>query len=874
VETSLLATKLLIPPERPGLVSRPRLTERMRAALTCSLMLISAPAGFGKTTVVSQWARQNKDRCRIGWVSLDEGDNDPVRFWGYFIASFKTLGTATGESASSMLQFSQRYSTEPVLTALINDLAAVPEEFAVVLDDYHLIKSEVVHDSLTFMIKHIPSRMHIVIATRADPPLPLAHYRGHGAMLEIGADDLRFTLEEATTLLRGLPDVQLAADDVSALNVRAEGWAAGLKLAALSLGQRKDVKSFINNFSGSQRYVMDYLMEEVLRSQPAEVENFLLKTSVLERLSASLCDAVTERSGCANLLKRLESSFGGFLVPLDESRRWYRYHHLFAGLLRNQSEAAFGVPEINIIHRRASRWYEENGFTDDAVNHALAAHDIEGAVRLIGTVAETLNKKGERATLLGWLNQIPNDVVQSDPSLYVQYAYALVTFGRVESAEAALAYLEHTAQDDTALQGKVATLQAIMQERQGNIPRVVELADKALSLLPPDELLHRCLANYLVGFVQYFLGFLDKASPRLIEAHKTGQQVENYYVAAASLNFLAGITRHRGKLHEALDMAKRALEIAGQNPAAAVPHNMLCVISYELDDLEAAAEHARLSVEWTHRGGNAEAHVAGHLYEAQIYLARGDVALAAKAMEDSWEVARDLTLSPFFRARNAIGRVIFAIRQDDLDTAKEWGRRLLEFADVFPFEFAHVPARLLIALGKKEAAAEELRGLYHRAIRVDAQGLIIAIRVYQALAAATQSEALDYLTKALVKGEPEGYIRSFVDEGRLLAPLLRSAMARGVTPEYTAHLLNIIRTEERRQPGVVGVASHYSSRLLSEREIEIVRFMEAGLSNLQIAGKLIVTVGTVKAHVYNIMHKLNAQNRTQAVARARELRLL
>lgn len=512
MDTSLLTTKLYVPSVRPGFVTRPRLVERLQGALSCSLTLISAPAGFGKTTLVSEWARQSRGQSHIAWVSLDEGDNDPVRFWDYFITALKTLQPATGETASALLHAPQSYPTESVLTALINDLSATPDDFIVILDDYHLIKAGPIHAGMTFLLDHLPPKMHLVIATRVDPSLPLAHFRGRGTMLEIGADDLRFTLDEATDLLNKREGLNITTEDVSALNTRTEGWAVGLKMAALSMRGRKDISGFLTSFTGSQRYIMDYLVEEVLRQQSPEVQDFLLKTSALERLTAPLCDSVTGHSSSREMLVKLEQA-NLFLIPLDESRQWYRYHHLFAELLRHQLEVSSGMEEMTRLHQRASQWYEEHDFVDDGVRHALAARDWDRAMRLIYDPDEKRIKRGEYATLLSWLKAVPDEILRTHHQLYRQLAHVLVHGASdFESAQTVLSYLKREVRDDTDLQGEIALLEAAIARIENRQERAIYLSEKALRLLAPDNLRARSSAAFSLGMRQWEQGFLQRPS--------------------------------------------------------------------------------------------------------------------------------------------------------------------------------------------------------------------------------------------------------------------------------------------------------------------------------------------------------------------------
>ena len=875
METSLLTTKLNIPPARPQLVNRPRLIERLQEGLNYNLILVSAPAGFGKTTLVSVWARQIHPQIRTAWVSLDEGDNDPVRFWDYFIAALQKLQPECGESILPLLHSPQPPPAESLLTALINDLAGIQGDFIIVLDDYHLIESQQVHEGITYLLEHMPVQMLLVIASRADPPLPLARSRGKGTILEIGADDLRFNLEDAASLLKELKVPGLSDEDVSALNTRTEGWAVGLKMAALSISEQKDIPAFISAFTGSQRYVMDYLLEEVLQKQTQEVRDFLMKTSVLERLTAPLCDTITEHKDSSEILLSLERGHL-FIVPLGESRQWYRYEHLFADLLRHQCESVYGTERVTHLHRQASQWYEDNNLPDDAIHHALVAKDWETAMRLIYARCEELRKRGQFDTLLGWLQVIPEEILREHHRLYSQYASYLTVVSQFDAAEAALSYLEGAAHDDAALQGEAAFSLSNIARLRGDFPRSIDMAEKALSLLTPESIAMRARANWNLGYVLYDSGRFHEAEVRLNDAYKLGQQAKDIPVAVSSIMILGSITGFSGKLHRAIDIYKKALEIGGQTQFSGAGGIFLSKAYYELNDLEKAAENARLAIEKSELGGIQEARLMSYFVKARTLLAQGDEAGAAAAMVKMDETSRHPTVAAASHARHAACRTIFSIRQNDLEAATEWGRKLAEYPDILHLEYHYVPACLLIAQGKKEEAAELLQDLHERLAQADAHGLAIGVRVCQALAADTEESALEFLAEALIKGEPEGFIRSFVDEGELLKPLLEKALSMGVTPEYTKKLIDIIETEERQKrkmKKVEGEPSPYHT-ILSERELEVLRLMAEGLSNQQIADRLIISIGTTKNHVHNILEKLNVQGRTQAVTQARELELI
>ena len=875
MDTPLLATKLFVPPARPGLVPRPRLIERLSEALNGSLVVVSAQAGSGKTTLLTQWISQNKPPGGVAWVSMDQGDNDPVRFWDYFIAAVKTLQPAAGEEAATMLHSSNSMPAESVLTSLINDVAKLACDFVLVLDDYHVIKTEVIHSGLSFLVDHIPPRMHLVIATRTEPALPLARFRGRGAMLEVGGEDLRFTVDEAAALLKGSV-ASLSAEQIAALHARTEGWAVGLKMAALSMRGQRDIDSFIASFAGSHRLVTDYLLEEVLKGQPNELRDFLLATSVLERFTAPLCDHITGLSDSQTVLTKLEQS-NLFLVPLDESRRWYRYHQLLAELLRQQLQTSRPPAEVSRLHERASQWYEEAGLPDEAIRHALAAKDWDRSMTLIFEQSETRLKRGEWDTLLGWLRAVPDSVLCTHARLYSRYANVLMARGQMEAAEPVLSYLETTCKPDSELQGEVAFFQAIIARRKGNIPLTIEMARKALALLPPDNLFMRARVYFTLGTAQMDRVHLEEVQGLISKSIAMGWQAGDSSMRAGAASHLAYILWLRGRLREALEMDGYSVTTVGENPMAAAPASGLCLVLYERNDLEGAAVSARRALEASGLDAQSGSRRRAHHCLVMRSLAKGDLAGAAAEIEKADEAARYPDLSPSRRVLHAASRAIFATRQNDAAAAQEWGDRLPHQPDDIPDVWLqHVPARLLIVRGEHERAAEQLKSLYERANTAGAQGIVVLIRICQAIAAHKPSEALAFLSDALRLGEPEGFIRSFVDEGRLLAPVLREAVAAGITPQYGARLLKIIEQEEgQRHDRVEGVASSLpTSTLLSSRELEIMRLVADGLSNGQIAERLIISLGTAKTHVHNIFEKLGAKDRLDAVTKARDVGLI
>ena len=869
--TPLLGTKLVVPPLRLPLVPRPRLVERLHEVLNYNLVLTSASAGFGKTTLLSDWARQRDPRIPVAWLSLEEADNDPVRFWDYVVGALKTLQPAFGESTSAMLHSGQplqagTFPAESLLTVLINELAILSSPFVLVLDDYHLITAKSIHDGITYLVEHMPSQMHMVIATRADPPLPLAHFRGKGMMLEIRNDDLRFSKDEAAALFKAIKIPELSDEDAGKLERHTQGWVVGLKMAAISLQRQPDVAGFIASFTGSQRYIMDYLVEEVLERQSGELRNFLLKTSVLERLSAPLCDVLTGRADSHDRLQELERA-NLFIAPLNESREWYRYDHLFLDLLRHQLEIRFGAGHVAELHRRASQWYEEHGFPDEAIDHALEAKDWETAARLILSQLTEKERGGEWATMMRWLQQLPEEARNRYPRLLGSYGVMLIITGKLEDAAAITDRFEQAAKDKGWSRGYATELRSMIAHSRGDVGRAIELGEEALNLLPEDDPTTRSMMTLQLGSWHWGRGHLREAEPLLMAAYETGRKAGNRYVTTSSLAFLASEAHAKGELRRAFERFQQVVELAGPTPGAASSLQVLGAISYEWNDLDAASRQTQRAIELGRLTGQSMFVARQYYMLAQVSLARGDAAGAAEAFEHSCQLAHG-TSQPQFRAEHASCHIGLALLQEDLATASEWGHKLADDAGALPFYYGHIPPRLLIAQGEKAMAAERLQVLYEEAVKGIGKPLV-AVRLYQALAADTTESALRFLADVFAFTEPEGYIRTFVDEGRLLAPLLHLAISRKISAQYAAKLLAIIEAEKQRK-----LATIKRTNLLSERELEVLKLLAAGLSSRQIAEKLTVSLNTTNTHIRHIFEKLDSKSRVQAIARARELKLI
>jgi len=911
----LLQTKLYIPPLRRELVSRSRLIERLNAGLDRKLTLISAPAGFGKTTLLSEWV----GGCGrpVAWVSLDESDNDPARFLAYFVAAVQTIETNIGQGMLSAFQAPQRPPIESLLTGLINEIATLPDPFALVLDDYHLIIAQPIHDALTFLLDHLPPQMHLVIAGRADPPLPIARLRGRGQATELRLTDLRFTLDEAAAFLNQVMGLDLSADDVAALASRTEGWIAGLQMAAASMQGREDIASFIQAFTGSDRYILDYLVEEVLQGQPDSVQTFLLQTAILDRLAGPLCDAVIgspplvgEGSSQATL-ERLERA-NLFIVPLDNERRWYRYHHLFADLLRQrlQQTQPDKVPEL---HRRASEWHEQNGLMAAAIDHALSAEDFERAAHLVELAAEQTMMRSEVATFLSWVEALPDEVVHARPLLRAYQAGMQLMSGR--PLQIVEKHLQEAAEADAAgsVSGAVSAFRAMLAAYQGDTSQSIELANQALQLLPEGSLFLRSVAAGIRSLGLFYSGDVVAAKQALEEAARISEKAGNLMNAVLAVCHLADLCTVQGQLGEAKAFYDKALELAvdrrGQpQPIAGIALIGLGAVLREWNELEDAAHHFIKGIELASKFSKAGI-FNGYVGLAYVRQAQGDVQGAREAMQTAQQVAIETEAIKVDDALAATYQAHLWVIQGDLEAALRWAKERgldpspalsetkgevegldREIGDgslisSYPRCLEHVTlARLYTAQGQHEAALKILQPLLQA---VEVRGwtrLVINILVLQAVALQKQGDTLQALTaleRALSLAEREGYVRVFVDEGEPMVRLLRQAASHGIAPEYVSKLLAAFEGETKDQRPKTKAADSSSAfrpstlvEPLSEREMEVLRLLTTSLSSTEIAEELVVSVNTARSHIKSIYGKLNVHRRMDAIQRAKELGLL
>src|SRR5437763_2835590 len=610
MSTPILATKLYIPPPPPKVVLRPRLIERLNEGLYRKLTLISAPAGFGKTTLVSEWLAGGPRPT--AWLSLDEGDNDPTRFLMYLVAALQTIAATIGEGVLGALQSPQPPPTVSILTALLNDITTIKDPFVLVLDDYHVIDAEAIDQALTYLVEHHPPQMHLVIATREDPQLPLARLRARGQLTELRAADLRFTPSEAAGFLNQGMGLNLSAEDITALETRTEGWIAGLQLAAISMQGHQDTTSFIKSFTGSHHFVLDYLVEEVLQQQPESLQTFLLRTSILDRLCGSLCDAVllTPSGSGQETLEYIERA-NLFLVPLDNERRWYRYHQLFAELLRQRlpqsiaSSPAEAESQVNALHRRASLWYEDQGLSLEAFQYAAAAHDVERAARLVEGDGMPLHFRGAGAPVLNWLESLPRTALDARPSLWVTYASTLLFGGQhtavEEKLQAAEAALQGTEPDHrtTDLVGRIASMRATLAVIQHDVEAIITQSRRALEYLHPDNLPVRTATTWTLGYAYQLQGDRAAASQAYTEVISIGKSFgDSIYTLAATIN-LGQLREADNQLSLAAESYWRSLQLAGDPPQgmACEAHLGLARICYEWNDLEEASQHGQRSAQ-------------------------------------------------------------------------------------------------------------------------------------------------------------------------------------------------------------------------------------------------------------------------------------
>jgi LuxR family maltose regulon positive regulatory protein len=891
----LLEAKLHPPRRRRTLVARPRLTGRVGQVLEASLTLVSASAGFGKTTLLTEWASLARDEGSVvAWLSLDARDNDPAVFVAYLIGACGSALPEVGPAAEAALRSDAPLPA--VLVCLLNDLAGAPADVVVVLDDYHAIESRAVHDAMSFVVENLPSRVHLVVGTRADPPFALARLRARGELVEVRAADLRFTPQEAATYLTEAMGLPLGPGEVAALEGRTEGWIAALQLAALSLQGRDDAASFVAAFSGDDRYIVDYLVEEVLQRQPRTVRDFLIRTSLLTRLTGALCDAVTGQDRARATLEDLDRA-NLFLVPLDDQRRWYRYHHLFADVLQARllDEEPALVPEL---HRRASAWFEEHGDRAEAIRHAFAGGDVERAADLVELAAPAMRRERRDATLRSWFEALPDDVVRARPVLGVGYVGSLMVRGEVAGVEERLADAERwltaspAGQRDVlvvdheafaTLPSAIAMYRAGLALLTGDVEGTMRHARAALDLAGEDDHLARGAPAALLALALWTRGDLDDARLRYAEAITALQRAGHDSDALGCTLALGDVLLTQGRLREAGRLFEDALPRAdGHRPplrGAADMHVALAEVLRERNELPAARAHLRAGEALGEGAGLAQNPYRRRLAAARMHLIDGDAVTALERVDDAQRVFTT-DYSPDVRPIAAIrARVLLALGR--LDDAAAWARhRDLSAADTLDYlrEYEHVTlARILLAEHRLDEARpflERLAAAAQEGGRIGSLLEVLALQALAATAAGRTSEALATARRAAALAAPEGHVRVFVDEGPSMGVLLAAVSREPGSPAYARALADAFRGSELGRDATGAARRASPAAALSDRELDVVRLLATELSGPEIARRLYVSVNTLRTHTKKIYAKLGATNRRTAVRRATELGLL
>ena len=872
VTDTLLQTKLYIPPTRPNIVPRIEMLQKLAAGLHGKLTLASAPAGFGKTTLITAWLSQ-LDRP-VGWVSLDEDDSDPQQFFRYVAAAIRPFPDIS-HSLTSQLQSAQPLPAKAMATALVHDLVSVSTPCLLVLDDYHEIDSADIDLALAFILDHLPPNLHLIITSRADPGFPLSRLRARNQLTELRANDLRFSVEETAVFMQNIMGISLTPEQIAALEARTEGWVAGLQMAALSMQNRDDVASFIDNFTGSHRFIMDYLVEEVLHQQSAEVQDFLLETAVLTRLCADLCDAVRQLPPTSQQILGQLETHNIFLIPLDNERRWYRYHHLFADLLQQRLHQQQS-DKVAELHSRASAWYEDNGLEIEAFHHAAAANDFERTERLIEGAGVPLHYRGAAVPVLHWLESLSTTVLDARPSLWVIYASALFFVGQHTAVEqklqAAEAALRDAEEDDSTqdLVGRIASIRATLAVIQHDLETIIAQSRLALEYLHPDNLLFRAAAAYTLGVAYHLQGDRVAAGQSFTEVLSITESLEDSIYTMAAATNLGQLQAADNQLSLASKTYERVLQLAGDPPQLIACEAFLGLarICYQWNDLDAAQQYGQQCVQLTQQQESIDTFAAYGVFLAYLRLAQGDVSGASAALHEAAAYVQQYNF--MFRMPDvAAAQVITLLCQGNLAAAASLAEKQ---------ELPLSQARVYLAQGDTSEALTLLAPLRQEMEAKGWQDERLQIMILQALALQAHGDldqAVQLLGEALALAAPGGFIRIFVDEGLPMAQLLSETAVRGIMPDYCGQLLAVFAAEGQKIEKETYLPPAQSlTDPLTERELEILHLIDAGLKNKEIAEQLVISLNTVLYHIKNIYSKLGVNKRTQAIARAKELNVI
>lgn len=898
-QVELLYTKLHPPPVREKQVVRMHLLEKLDTVLSQRLTLICAPAGYGKTTLLSQWIKRVAEP--VAWVSLDHSNNHWTQFLQYLLAAIQQIEPEIGAQILAMTQAPIPLPVTAVWTPLINEIAASAKQFVVILDDYHEVEDRSVHEGLDYFIEHMPDNLHLIIATRADPPLSIPRLRARGYLTELRLSDLRFSAREIAEFLNIVKGFNLTVEDITALEIKTEGWIASLQMAALSLqGRRQDHTSqseFVREFTGSHRFILDYLVEEVLKHQPPDLQEFLLKTSILKRLCGPLCDAVTERIDGQTTLEHLEAA-NLFIIPLDDERQWYRYHHLFSDLLHKHLLKT--IPEqLDELHHRASSWHEKQGLTDEAIDHALETRDFERASALIEESVETTLMRSQVLLFLNWMEKLPDEYVQRRPLLHFYHTWALLMKG--QSPDVIKQHLHEilAAQNETEMAGRISVLRAYILTFQADIQHAAALCRQALEHLPENDLLLRSIAAWILGLERLQNSDLQSGIHALDETARMAQDMGNTLIAVGVLCDQARLYKRQGRLRQAVVVLERALQLASGSRGERLPIASKALIELgdikrEWNQLEQAEADLVESIELSRQWSEMAAFYA-YLCLARIRMAQGEMDAAHQAIETMCQIARRSETTELDDQIADLERASFCIRQGDVAAANLWAQKRKIVPGISPkpypepderqdYIISHfrkyeqiVLARLFIRQKQAAEALELLENLLALSQQLGRIDLNLEVQILRALAFQTQGQseqAMEALTQALSMAEPGGYIRIFLDEGETMLHLLRQAASQGLAPSYVSKLLANSSEPAARESAAKPPHLYPLIEALSERELEVLRLLAAGMSNREIADELVIAVSTVFSHCKNIYGKLDVHTRLHAVQRAREIGLV
>jgi LuxR family maltose regulon positive regulatory protein len=917
----LLSTKLHIPRARANHVSRPRLTEKLLASVerSGSFALLSGPAGSGKTTMLCEFVAGRK--YPVAWVSLDEGDNDPIRFWSYLIAACQSIQREIGESALAMLQTPQPFPDETIPTILINDINRSDTDLVLVLDDYHTIQNQTIHSAIYFLLDHLPDNLHLVISTRVDPPWALARFRAQDQLVEFRVADLRFTADETALFLNQVMGLNLSAKDVTAIEARTEGWIASLQLAALSIRGRSDIPGFIETFTGSHIYVAEYLIEEVLRYQPEEVKTFLLQTSILERLNASLCEAV---SGCPDgqaVLKDLYQS-NLFTIPLDDEEQWFRYHQLFADLLKARLQQTVSADEIAALHHRAATWYEQAGMMNEAIAHALAAADYSHAVQLVEKIAMPMILKAYFKTVEDWLQLIPPEYLRESPRANMAFAWMHLmrrNFTRAAPHLERLGALFSAQQEDElepALRGEWLALQSMLLNAQGKPVESRDLAEQALNMVPGDDAQLRSVTYMsLATAYQQMLDYehAAKACEMIVQHSRAAGDLSS---EVFGLSFLGKMLLEQGKLHSAHEIATQAIQriehTSSFSPFSATLYGELAQVHYHRHQLEQAREYFSRSVKWSTLGGFSDAEIYHSVFLSRLFQMEGDLHASVREIEKALDLAR--TAAPALVGEEVVSQQVSIFLALDRLAAAQIALEShgFNFEDGFLYPELAPDSSIPHPMGLLYNSALRIL-LYRAGAKRDQQALSrgieladlvikgsirsnhlpivlesLLLRAQLHTARGDHQAGLEDVAQALELAEPEGFISIFVlgrpPIAKSLITLLNQNLPGFVQPNYVKSILAAFPSVATSKDGLRARAAVRDAIAVNEcllliepltpRELEVLQLIAGGDSNQTIADKLVITLSAVKKHTGNIFKKLNVNSRTQAVARARQIGLL